>query len=76
MDDQADERTGERADRPPVDRTSLIAGVIYIVLGVGFLADTADWVTIDIDARWIFPVLLIAIGAAGLASGLRRDRST
>ncbi|MCU1374078.1 MAG: hypothetical protein JWO68_1364 [Actinomycetia bacterium] len=56
--------------RPPFDVLSFTAGAVFIGLGVAFMAAGAD--VID-NARWVWPVLLVALGAAGLVSALRRD---
>jgi len=43
---------------------ALVAGALFIALGVLFLLDHAG--SIDLDVRWIWPVLLIGLGVAGL----------
>ena len=43
---------------------ALVAGALFIVLGVLFLVDRAGG--IDLDVRWIWPFLLIGLGIAGL----------
>jgi len=43
---------------------ALVAGVLFIVLGGLFLADRAGG--LDLDVRWVWPVLLIGLGLAGL----------
>jgi hypothetical protein len=43
---------------------ALVAGLLFIVLGGLFLADRAG--RIDLDIRWVWPVLLIGLGIAGL----------
>ncbi|MBV8980748.1 MAG: hypothetical protein JO086_07595 [Acidimicrobiia bacterium] len=43
---------------------ALVAGGLFIVLGVLFLVDHAGG--LDLDVRWIWPVLLIGLGVAGL----------
>jgi drug/metabolite transporter (DMT)-like permease len=48
-------------------RGSVIWGLIFIVLGVLFLLDQLD--VIDLRAAYIFPVVLIVIGAVFLVSG-------
>ena len=48
---------------------TLVVGVLFVVLGVVFLLDRAG--SIDLDARWVWPVLLIGLGvAAGLEASL------
>jgi len=43
---------------------ALVAGGLFIALGVLFLI---DWVSaIDLNVRWVWPFLLIGLGIAGL----------
>ena len=53
-----------------LDVLSLTAGVIFVGLGIGFLAAGSGVVR---QAHWLWPVLLLALGAAGLVAALRRD---
>jgi hypothetical protein len=57
--------------RHPFDVLSFTAGAIFVGLGVAFLSAGADVVG---DARWVWPLLLLALGAAGLAAALRREQ--
>ena len=43
---------------------ALVAGGLFIVIGGLFLLDRASG--INLDVRWIWPVLLIGLGVAGL----------
>ena len=43
---------------------ALVAGVLFIALGVLFLLDRTGG--IDLDLRWVWPFLLIGLGIAGL----------
>jgi len=43
---------------------ALVAGGLFIVLGVLFLVDWASG--INLNVRWIWPFLLIGLGIAGL----------
>ena len=43
---------------------AIVAGVLFIVLGVLSLIDHAGG--INFDARWVWPFLLIGLGVAGL----------
>jgi hypothetical protein len=52
----------ERRDRP--NPGALVAGGLFIVVGVVFLIDQAA--EVDLDLQWIWPVLLIGLGIAGL----------
>jgi hypothetical protein len=56
--------------RHPFDVLSATAGAAYVALAVSFLAAGSDVVD---QLRWIWPVLLLGLGAAGLAAALRRD---
>jgi hypothetical protein len=56
--------------RHPFDALSAAAGAVFVGLGVWFLASGAD--VLD-HAHWVWPVVLVALGAAGLWSALRRD---
>jgi hypothetical protein len=49
---------------------ALVAGAVFIVLGVLFLLDRASG--INLDVRWVWPLLLIGLGVAGLV----RSRSS
>lgn len=57
--------------RHELDLTSLVAGVVFVALGLAFLLDVLD--TIDLAARWVPPVLLIGLGIAGLATAWGRS---
>jgi uncharacterized integral membrane protein len=56
----------ERHER---DGVSLMAGLLLVLLAAVFLVD--DLTGLDVDGRWAAPVVLIAVGAAGLLSSLR-----
>jgi hypothetical protein len=43
---------------------ALVAGGLFVVLGVLFLVDHLGGVNFDV--RWVWPVLLIGLGVAGL----------
>jgi hypothetical protein len=53
------------------NRLALISGIAFIVLGIVFVADALDW--IDVSARLVFPVVMIAIGF-GVVLGARGRR--
>lgn len=55
--------------RHDLDLTALVTGLVFVALGLVLVIDGAGWV--DADLRWIAPVLLVALGAAGLAAALR-----
>ena len=52
------------------DPLSFVAGAAFLALGLAFLVAGADAVE---ASRWLWPVLLLGLGAAGLVSALRRD---
>lgn len=56
--------------RHEVDALSLVAGALFLAAAVAFL--TAGDGVVD-HARWLWPALLVGLGAAGVASALRRD---
>jgi hypothetical protein len=43
---------------------AIVAGILFIVLGVLFLLERVSG--IDVDLRWVWPFLLIGLGIAGL----------
>ena len=51
------------------DTVSLMAGLLLVLLATVFLVD--DLTGLDVDGRWAAPVVLIAVGVAGLLSTLR-----
>ncbi|HZQ85258.1 MAG TPA: hypothetical protein VFA83_10490 [Acidimicrobiales bacterium] len=59
--------------RHEVDHRSLIAGLLFSALGVLFMIDQATDVRIDL--QWVWPLFLIGLGVAGLASTTLRRRS-
>jgi hypothetical protein len=58
--------------RHEFDATSFGAGVVFALLGLLFLADGLD--AVNLDVRWVAPILLIGLGVAGLASTIRSAR--
>jgi len=50
--------------RPAPNPGAIVAGALFIALGAVFLVDRAGGVNLDV--RWIWPVLLIGLGIAGL----------
>jgi hypothetical protein len=53
----------------PTDLISLIAGLLFVVLGVMFALNQTGAITIDVT--WIPAIVLVGLGLAGIASGLR-----
>lgn len=54
-----------------LDRTSIVAGLVFIVLGVLFLLERAG--VLDVQPAYVWPLLLIGLGVAVLLGG-RRER--
>jgi hypothetical protein len=52
----------ERREQP--NPGALVAGGLFIVVGVVFLVDHAA--DVDLNLQWIWPMLLIGLGIAGL----------
>ncbi|MDQ1375431.1 MAG: hypothetical protein QOJ09_2769 [Actinomycetota bacterium] len=50
--------------RHDLDPLSLVSGVLFAGLGILFLLDEAGSVTVQ--PRWVWPLVLIALGVAGL----------
>jgi hypothetical protein len=46
-----------------------MAGLLLVLLAGMFLVD--DVTGLDVDGRWVVPLVLIAVGAVGLLSTLR-----
>jgi hypothetical protein len=54
--------------RHETDYFSLAAGLLFTVLGIVLTVSAAtDW---TIDGRWIAPMILIGLGAGGVAASL------
>lgn len=54
-----------------LDRTSIVAGIVFIVLGMLFLLERAG--VLDVQPAYVWPLLLIGLGVAVLLGG-RRER--
>ncbi len=57
--------------RHELDPLSLVGGLLFAGLGVLFLLDVAD--TLTVQARWVWPILLIGLGVGGLVSSRPRS---
>ena len=57
--------------RHDLDAVSLVAGVAFTGLGLLALLEQGEL----LRARWVFPLLLIAVGVAGLAANRFGSRS-
>jgi LiaI-LiaF-like transmembrane region len=49
-----------------------VAGLVFVALGVLFLLEALD--VFDLRGAYLWPAVLIAVGGAILASGLRASR--
>jgi len=51
-------------ERHELDPFAFVAGLLFSGLGVLFLLDEAG--SINVQARWVWPLMFIALGVAGL----------
>ena len=56
--------------RHSLDLRSLFAGLLFSVLAVVFALDQLD--TWDVDVRWVPAILLLTLGAGGIAASVQR----
>lgn len=56
----------------PMDRTAVVAGILFMVLGALFWADSVSG--FELELRYLWPLILIALGLAGLLSTRRESR--
>lgn len=56
-----------------IDAFSLVAGLLFTALGVGFLLDELDVWTADVT--WVPAVVLIVLGLGGVLAGILRARA-
>jgi hypothetical protein len=54
--------------RHPFDVLSFVAGAVFVLLGIAFATAGSDVVD---QAQWVWPTILLTLGAAGLAAVLR-----
>jgi uncharacterized membrane protein HdeD (DUF308 family) len=59
-------------DRPPFDPVALVMGVVFIVIAALALLDPAVARRVDLNVVW--SLTFVAVGAALLATTLRRGR--
>ena len=52
------------------DRPALVAGLIFVALGVVFLLEALN--VFDLRAAYVWPVILIVIGAVVVIQGMGR----
>jgi len=58
--------------RHDTDWTSLIAGLTFCVIAIAYLGGEITGRSLEL--RWVVPLLLIGLGAAGVAGSLVRAR--
>lgn len=58
-------------DEPRVDRTGLAFGIAFVVMGVLFLLDGLD--VLSLELSYVLPIFLIALGL-GVVLGARSKR--
>ena len=51
-------------NRRELNPSSIVAGLVFVGIGTAFLIARAGG--LDIDPQWVWPVLLIGLGLAGL----------
>jgi hypothetical protein len=56
--------------RHPLDLFSLIAGLAFVAIAVLYLLDAAG--QLSVNGRLVIPLLLVALGVAGLAAAVHR----
>ena len=56
--------------RHDLDLTSLIAGLVFVLIGGLYLLDASG--TVELEVKWVVPLALIGLGTAGLAGSLLR----
>ena len=57
--------------RHDLDWISLIAGIVFTgIAAVYLISGIAD---VDLDGRFVWPVVLVALGAAGLATAVKAN---
>ena len=56
----------------PIDLLSLVAGLLFTALAVGYIA--SNYYDVEINPRLVLPVTLVALGVAGLAGSVLAQR--
>jgi mannose/fructose/N-acetylgalactosamine-specific phosphotransferase system component IIC len=58
--------------RHDLDWVSLIAGLVFTVLALGYLLVAVT--DLSIDGRFVWPVVLVALGGAGVATAVKANQ--
>ena len=58
--------------RHPIDLLSLVAGLLFTALAVGYIV--GNYSDVEINPRIVLPVTLVALGIAGLAGSVLAQR--
>jgi cytochrome c oxidase subunit IV len=59
--------------RHATDLTSLVAGLVFVAIGVSYLVGVAT--DAQLEWRWVLPLALIVLGLAGLAGTVNLARN-
>jgi hypothetical protein len=55
---------------------TLFAGVVYLAVGLAFVAEALDWWTLQMeDLRYIGPLALVVVGIAVVFGSINTSRS-
>jgi hypothetical protein len=55
---------------------TLFAGVVYLAVGLAFVAEALDWWTLQMgDLRYVGPLALVVVGIAVVFGSLNTSRS-
>jgi hypothetical protein len=65
--------TDQRNERHPLDLFSLLAGIVFLGIGVALMV-TESALDSDADLGWIVAALLVGLGLAGALGSLVRTR--
>ncbi|MET0421403.1 MAG: hypothetical protein ABW073_06840 [Acidimicrobiia bacterium] len=61
-------------DRHDLNPVALVIGAAFTVFGLAYLIGGWSW--FDAESGWLLGAFLVALGAAGIFSALRRPRAT
>ncbi len=58
--------------RHDLDWVSLIAGAVFTVLALVYIVTALT--DVSVDGRFVWPIVLVALGAAGVASAIKANQ--